>query len=114
MNVSGLARSAISTVEHIGPQWLGAAAGAAAAGAVIVPNHRVLAGGLAAAAVLALAMYATKPANAASACGAGCAGGDGGSYDAAPPQGNPLAHAGLAPRNTVEQTASGSGCKSCG
>lgn len=48
-------------VTHLHPEWYAAAAGAAGAGALLMPNHRLLAGGLGAALVLALAIKQHAP-----------------------------------------------------
>ena len=58
-------------LEQIGPQWWGAIAGAAAAGAVIVPSHRIIAGLAAGAAVAWLALGRPMPTKAP--CCASCA-----------------------------------------
>lgn len=70
-------------VAHVPPQWWGAIAGAVAAGAVLVPNHRVLAGAGAGVAMLLLAVRPwASPAASTPCCqecaeGAPCAGGGG-------------------------------------
>jgi hypothetical protein len=47
--------------KSLPPAWLGAIAGAVAAGATLVPEHRLLAGALAGAGVFLLARHASKP-----------------------------------------------------
>lgn len=62
--------SLLTCIRELDVSWYGAAAGAAAAGAALVPDHRILAGLLAGAAVLALGMSRKKS----GACCAECAG----------------------------------------
>jgi hypothetical protein len=62
----------LDKVKRISPGWWGAVAGAAAAGAALVPSSRLLAGALAAGAVFALALRNT-PCCEGCAAGAGCA-----------------------------------------
>ena len=49
----------IDRITSLSPTWIGAAAAAAAAAAAIVKEHRIAAGALAGAGVLAFALYVT-------------------------------------------------------
>jgi len=66
----------MSKLRSISPGWYSAIAGAAAAGAVLVPGSRVVAGVAAGGAVLLLALANTSSSSAKGACCASCAGGD--------------------------------------
>lgn len=62
-----LSKFDLHKVERLSPGWVSAVFGAAGAGALLVPNHRVLAGAALGAGVLLFALYMTP-------CCSGCAG----------------------------------------
>lgn len=117
MNAASYAHTAMQRMEQLGPHWLGAAAGAAAAGAVVWPAHRALAAAGAAAVVIALGLYAQRghgPTAAAEPCCQGCADGHGCEGTApAPVADAPAAGAGLQYLNSVYASANARGSK-CG
>lgn len=100
-------RDYVHDVQELSPAWWTAIGGAAVAGAVLVPTHRVVAGLVAGAALVALAL-ARMPRKA---CCAACAGGAGASAPAPAPTPTPMPTVTLVDTDALlAQAARAGGC----